>query len=61
MKEENQVFGLICLIFNFLFIMDFFFLHQCLFLFLAMPPGMWDLSSLTRDLTHAPCSGGTDS
>ena len=35
----------------------------CLFIFclLAMPPGMWDLSSLTRDLTHAPCSGGTDS
>ena len=61
MKEENQVFGLICLIFDFLFIMDFFFLHQCLFLFLAMPPGMWDLGSLIRDQTHAPCSAGTDS
>ena len=62
MKEENQVFGLICLIFDFLFIMDFFFfLHHCLFLFLAMPPGMWDLGSLTRDQTHAPCSAGTDS
>ena len=23
--------------------------------------GMWDLSSLTRDRTHAPCSGSTES
>ena len=26
------------------------------FFFLAMPRGMWDLSSWTRDQTHAPCS-----
>ena len=25
------------------------------------PSGMWDLSSLTSDLTHAPCSGSTES
>ena len=28
---------------------------------LAMPRGMWDLSSLTRDQTSAPCSGSMDS
>ena len=27
------------------------------YLFLAMPQGMWDLSSLTRDRTHAPVVG----
>ena len=27
------------------------------FFFLALPHGMWDLSSLTRDRTHAPCIG----
>ena len=26
-----------------------------------MPRGMWDLSSLTRDQTSAPCSGSMDS
>ena len=28
----------------------------CDFSFFAMPHGTWDLSSLTRDQTHAPCS-----
>ena len=28
-----------------------------LFSFLAALSGMWDLSSLTRDLTHTPCNG----
>ena len=27
------------------------------FPFLVVPCGMWDLSSLTTDLTHVPCSG----
>ena len=31
------------------------------FFFLAAPHCMWDLSSLTRDLTHAPCSGNVES
>ena len=31
-----------------------FFIYFC---FLAMPHGMWDLSSLTRDWTCAPCIG----
>ena len=31
------------------------------FFFLAAPHGMWDLSSLTRDRTHAPCSGSAES
>ena len=26
-----------------------------------MLKGMWDLSSLTRDRTRAPCTGGTES
>ena len=30
-------------------------------LFLAMPHGMWDLSSLTRDWTRATCSGSLES
>ena len=29
------------------------------FFFLATPCGIWDLSSLSRAQTHAPCSGGT--
>ena len=32
-----------------------------LFYFLAALCSMWDLSSLTRDQTHAPCSGSTES
>ena len=37
------------------------FVHLFIFyLFLAMPCGMWDLSSPTRDWTHALCSGSTD-
>ena len=31
------------------------------FFFLAMPHGMWDLSSPTRDRTHAPCIGSAES
>ena len=35
---------------------------QQLFIYLlAMPFGMWDLSSLTRNQTHAPYSGSTES
>ena len=30
------------------------------FFFLAMPWGMWDLSFLTRDRTHVPCSGSME-
>ena len=30
------------------------------FFFLAVPCGMWDLSSLTRDETQAPCSGSVE-
>ena len=29
--------------------------HLNFFFFLAMPLGTWDLSSSTRDRTHAPC------
>ena len=29
--------------------------------FLAVPRGMQDPSSLTRDQTHAPCSGSVES
>ena len=29
--------------------------------FSAVPHSMWDLSSLTRDLTHTPCIGSTES
>ena len=28
-----------------------------IFFFPVTPRGMWDLSSLTRDRTHAPCIG----
>ena len=31
------------------------------FIALAMPRGMWDLSSPTRDGTRAPCIGSTES
>ena len=31
------------------------------FKFLAVPRGMWDLSSPARDLTHTPCHGSTKS
>lgn len=29
--------------------------------FLAVPRGIWDLSSQTRDGTHAPCAGSAKS
>ena len=29
--------------------------------FLAIPNGMWDLSSLTKDQTCAPCPGSSES
>ena len=32
-----------------------------LFFHLAIPPDLWDLSSLTRDRTCAPCSGRVES
>jgi len=28
-----------------------------LFIYLVIPTSLWDLSSLTRDQTHVPCSG----
>ena len=31
------------------------------FNFLATPCGMWNLTSLTKDRTHAPCSGSVES
>ena len=31
------------------------------FFFLVTPHGMWDLNSLTRDQTHAPWNGSTES
>ena len=31
------------------------------FFFFFWPPGMWDLSSLTRDRTHVPCTGNAKS
>ena len=36
---------------------SFFFLS---FFFFAALHGMWDLSSLTKDRTHAPCRGSTE-
>lgn len=47
MKEENQVFGLICLIFDFLFIMDFFF-FTLMFIF-DYTCSVQDLKSPARD------------
>ena len=35
----------------------FVFCFVLFFSFLAVPRGMWDLSPLTRDRTHAPCIG----
>ena len=31
------------------------------FNFLAIPHGMWDLSSLTKDGTSVPCTGSVES
>ena len=30
-------------------------IHELLFIFSAVPRGMWELTSPTRDCTHAPC------
>ena len=38
-----------------------FFFLIILLLFLAMPCGMWDLSSLARDTTYTLCLGSTES
>ena len=38
-----------------------YFLSLFFFFFLATPSGMWNLSSLTRDRTCAPCSGSMES
>ena len=39
-----------------------FFLKECfIYLFLATPHDMWDLSSPARDQTHAPCNGSMES
>ena len=35
--------------------------HLHFFSFLVIPCGIWDLSSLTRDETHAPCIGSMES
>ena len=37
------------------------YLRRLFFFFLATSRGMWDLSSLIRDQTHASCSGGMES
>ena len=39
----------------------FFNLKNFFFYFLAAPCSMWDLNSPTRDRTHIPCSGSTES
>ena len=39
---------------------QFFFMKASkilLYIYLAVPGGIWDLSSLTRDQTHTPCIG----
>ena len=36
-------------------------IYLFIFNFLAVLHSMWDLSSLTRDQTRAPCSGSTES
>ena len=46
-------------LFLFLFLFIFYFLN--FFYFLAAPPGMWDLSSLTRNGIRAPWSGSVES
>ena len=48
------------LFFSFIFLFVLFLLKDPIFNFhsLAMPRGMWDLSSLTRDQMHTLCSGG---
>ena len=43
------------------FILLYFIYFLIDFLFLTMPRGMWDLSSLTRDQTRVPCSGSAES
>ena len=35
--------------------------EEVVLFFLAMQPGMWNLSSLTRDQTHAPYMGSVES
>ena len=40
---------------------SFFFFSDFFCLFLVMPCDLWDLSSLTRDQTHSPCSGSAES
>ena len=40
---------------------SFFFFFGQLLILLAAPRGMWDLSSLTRDGTRAPCRGSLES
>ena len=37
------------------------YIYSLVYLFLAMPSGMQDLSSLTRDQPHASCIGSTES
>ena len=38
-----------------------FYFFKFIFIFLAVSYGMQDLSSLTRDQTHTPSSGSTES
>ena len=41
--------------------LEFFFFKSKVLFFLAVLHSMWDLSSSTRDQTHASCSGSSES
>ena len=55
--------GLLRKLFFSFFFFVLFLLKDPIFYFhsLAMPHGMWDLSSLTRDQMHTLCTGGMSS
>ena len=39
---------------------DLLILHKTSFFFLAVPHGLWNLSSLIMDGTYVPCIGSTE-
>ena len=43
------------------FLAPLYFLSFLFFFFFDTPHGIWDLSSPTRDPTHAPCCGSEES